>query len=269
MRKTLFGLTATAAVLAATLIGGAANASVTDTFIGKGDVQTAFNLNNAKMQSAVGTDGKGVTFTSSQPATQSLTSSASQVVTETATQSAHRVLSCTVTVGGVKNPRVFEADGSRDGVKTGSRTGSRIGSRAGSLDGVLNASIDTTARKTGQWTGWNINGFLSGPAFSATGVESFEAPAYGNASFSGDYAFGNVEWSGWQAEPGTNPADCLRNDNGALIEDLSDVTTYGDPVVTGSVLGAESFGPTVVTGTTTTGTAKVSATIAGVTKAIN
>jgi len=270
MRKIIMTVSLAAATLgSAALLATPASASVTDTFIGKGDVQTAFNLNNAKMQAAVGTDGKGVTFTSSQPATQSLTSSASQVVTEHATQSAHRVLSCTVTVGGVKNPRVFEADGTRDGVKVGSREGSRTGSRTGSLDGVLNASIATDARKTGQWTGWNITGFLSGPAFTPTGVESFDAPEYGTASFTGEYAFGDTEWSGWVAEPGTNPADCLRNDNGAEITDLNDVTTYGDAVLTTTDFGTESFGTTEVTGLEKTGPAKVSATINGITKAIN
>ena len=113
-------------------------------------------MNNAEIQRVIDRNEKAFTFTSSQPAEQVLTSSASQVVTEHATQTAHRVLSCTVTVGGVKNPRVFEADGTRDGVKTGTREGTRTGDRAGTLTAPWSASIDAKARKTGQWTGWNI-----------------------------------------------------------------------------------------------------------------
>ena len=75
--------------------------------------------------------------------------------------------------------------------------------------------------------------------------------------------FGDVEWSGWQAEPGTNPADCLRDDNGAEITDLSDVTTYGEPVPTTTGYGTESFGPTEATATNPTGPAQVSVTYNG------
>ena len=128
-------------------------------FVGKGEVQSAFALNNAKLQDAITANKQAFTFTTTQPAAQSLSSSASQVVTEHATQSAHRVLSCTVTVGGVKNPRVFEADGTRDGIKVGSREGTREGTRTGSLNGTLDASINADPRKTGQWTGWNLKGF--------------------------------------------------------------------------------------------------------------
>ena len=219
---TKIGASAAIAAVALIATATAANAATLNPdgtgFVGKGEVQSAYGLNNRAIQKIIDANEKAFTFTSSQPATQSLTSTASQVVTEHATQTAHRVLSCTVTVGGVKNPRVFEADGTRDGIKTGSREGNRTGDRVGTLDGTLAASIDAKARKTGQWTGWNLKGFTSGPSFTATGAEYFDAPEYGDPSFTGGYAFGDVEWSGWQAEPGTNPADCLRNDNGAEID---------------------------------------------------
>ena len=99
------------------------------------------------------------------------------------------------------------------------------------------------------------------PASSTSALRSTVTP-----SFTGDYAFGDVEWSGWQAEPGTNPADCLRNDNGAEIDDLSDVTTYGDAVPTTTDYGTESFGPTQVTATNPTGLAQVFVTYNSVTK---
>ena len=128
------------------------------------------------------------------------------------------------------------------------------------------ASTDAETRKTGQWTGWNLKGFTSGPSFTATGVQSFGAPEYLAPSSTGDYVFGEVEWSGWQAEPGTNPADCLRSDNGAEIDGLSDVTTYGDAVPTTTDYGTESLGTTQVTATNPTGLAQVFVTYNSVTK---
>jgi hypothetical protein len=270
MRKLFLGLaaaTALAAPVALALPASAATVNQDGTgFVGKGEVQSVYGFNNGAIQKIIDANVNAFSFTSSQSATQSLTSSASQVVTENATQTAHRVLSCTVTVGGVKNPRVFEADGTRDGVKTGSREGSREGSRVGTLDGTLAASIDAKARKTGQWTGWNLKGFTSAPSFTATGAASFGDPTYGEPTFADPtFVFGEVEWSGWQAEPGTNPADCLRDDNGAEITDLSDVTTYGAAVPTTTDYGTESFGPTEVTATNPTGLAQVSVTYLGVT----
>ena len=265
------GASAALAAIALIATATAANAAtLNDTgsgFVGKGEVQSAYNLNNPAIQKIITDNEQAFTFSFKQDAEQVLKSSASQVVTEHATQSAHRVLSCTVTVGGIKNPRVFEADGTRDGVQTGTREGDRTGDRAGTLTGTLSASIDAKARKTGQWTGWNVK-MVGTPAFASTGVESFDAPVYGDAKFDGDYAFGEVEWSGWQAEPGTNPADCLRNDNGAEITDLSDKTTYGEAVVDedATEYGAESFGQTKVTATNPTGPAQVFVTYNSVTK---
>jgi hypothetical protein len=258
---------AATAFIASTAVANAATVNPDGTgFVGKGEVQSAYGFNNSAIQKIIDANEKAFTFTSSQSATQSLKSTASQVVTEHATQTAHRALSCTVTVGGVKNPRVFEADGTRDGTKTGSREGNRTGDRVGTLDGTLAASIDAKARKTGQWTGWNLKGFTSGPSFTATGTEHFDNPDYLAPSFTGDYAFGEVEWSGWVALQGENPADCLRNDNGAEIADLSDVTTYGDVVPTTTDYGTESFGETKVIATNPTGLAQVSVTYNSVTK---
>src|SRR5215212_9002146 len=155
-------ITALAAVafIASATVANAATVNPDGTgFVGKGEVQSAYGMNNSAIQKIVDKDVDAFAFTSSQSATQLLKSSASQVVTEHATQAAHRVLSCTVTVGGVKNPRIFEADGTRDGIKTGSREGNRTGDRVGTLDGTLAGSIDAKARKTGQWIGWNLKGF--------------------------------------------------------------------------------------------------------------
>jgi len=266
-RITLAAGLAAAAIVATAGSASAATIAANGTgFVGKGEVQSAYGMNNAKLQDAVNANAQAFTFSTTQAASQSLSSSASQVVTEHASQSAHRVLSCTVQVGGIKNPRIFEADGSRDGSKVGSREGSRTGSRAGSLVGTLSAAINADPRKTGQWTGWNLKGYATGPSFNATGAESFDAPAYGDAAFTGDYAFGDVEWGGWQAEPGTNPADCLRNDNGAIITDLSDVTTFGDALVTGTEYGAESFGPTQYGAVSATGPVQMFVTYLGSTK---
>jgi hypothetical protein len=265
------GASAALAAIALIATATAANAAtLNDTgsgFVGKGEVQSAYNLNNPAIQKIIDANDKAFTFSFSQAATQELTSSATQEVTESATQSAHRVLSCTVTVGGIKNPKVFENDGTRDGIKTGSREGTRTGERAGSLNGALSATIDAKARKTGQWTGWNIKS-VGEKSFTASGAESFGDATYGDPSF-GTYVFDDVEWSGWQAEPGDNPADCLRNDNGAEITDLSDVTTYGVAEVTGTEYGDESFGDTEYGDVTASGAAQVLVTYNNVVKTLS
>jgi hypothetical protein len=258
------GALATVAVVS---LGSAANASVTETFIGKGDVQTAFGFNNAAMQKAVG-DGKGVTFSSKQSARQTLGRDVSQDVTQSATQTVHRTLSCTITTGGDKKPVIFEADGYRDGTKTGTKTGSQSGTQAGSLDGTLATSLATDARKTGQWTGWNITGFASGPTFAADGEASWNQPSFGDPTFNGDFAFGDVEWSGWVSESQHNPADCDRNSDKVsdYVEDVDfGHVVPGDVAPTGDVKAETAR----VIATEATAPAKVFATINTDTRAIN
>lgn len=262
----LTGAAATAAMLAlGTTVASAATLSDVGTgFVGKGEVQSAFAMNNKALQDAVNLNRQAFTFTTSQTAVQSLSSTASQTVTEHVTQSVHRVLSCTVTVGGDRNPQVFVRDGERFGSVSGTREGTRDGSRAGSLDGAVASTIAADPRKTGQWTGWTLTGFQGNPTFTATGVETFDAAQYGDPTFIGDTAFGDVEWGGWVSEPGTNPASC--DSNGPGITDVSDVTTYGDAVPGATEYGPETFGPTEYGATTGTGPMALFVTYNGTTK---
>ncbi|WP_028050393.1 hypothetical protein [Cellulomonas sp. URHD0024] len=230
----------TLAVLGATVLivtgAGAAQASVASSgtgFVGKGDVQSALGWNNAKLQD----NAEKLTFTTkqaaaqgyaqalSQAAEQAGTQTASQTGSQTGTQSASltttELLSCRKTNGAV-------AQQSRTGVKSGVRsdtreatvtdtreasrdafhTGSRTGSRAGTLVGFLNSNVAYEARKSNQFTGFNLTGFQPGsPSFSASGPVQWGADAFGDWSFgdwvpAGDYAFpeyvfGEYEFEAW------------------------------------------------------------------------
>jgi hypothetical protein len=260
-----------AALAAMVMIAGPASAVVTfdpatgTGFVGKGDVQSAFNLNNAKLQAGV--DANKFAFSYQQAAAQTGSQTAAQSATQSATQNVTRVLSCDVTVGGDKRPVRFENDGYRIGTATGTATGSRSGARSGTLSGSLSATIAADPRKTGQWTGWNIRS-AGTPTFTSSGITVYGDPTLGDYSW-GDYSWGAIGWGDWIAsEPGTNPADCLRNDNGALIENLSDVTTPGD-IVPGEVTPGEiQYGEMVFGNPTATGLARVFVTYNGVTKGL-
>ena len=196
-------------------------------FIGKGEVQSAFGMNNAAIQKAVDAS-PSFTFTTKQDATQALTQALSQSgsqdgtqtgtqtgtqrVSQSATQDVIETLSCMKTNGNVDQQyRIGSRDGERSDTRTatrtaerdahrdGSRTGVRYGTRTGSLNGTLNATIDATARKTGQWTGWSVKGFTSGgsPVFSATGTASLPEVS----SLTGDYNFGPWSFDGSTWEP--------------------------------------------------------------------
>jgi hypothetical protein len=269
-------ITALAAVafIASATVANAATVNPDGTgFVGKGEVQSAYGMNNSKLQTAVDNNSaKPFTFSSVQPASQSLTMDVSQDATQVATQTVHRDLSCTVTTGGEKNPKVFHNDGFRNGVREGSRTGSRDGSRVGTLTGTLAAQIASDPRKTGQWTGWNLRGFASGPDFTPTGTAEFGDADFGDADFAyGGYNFGDVEWSGWVADGGGHPSDCDRNDSandGKEITDLVDETTHGY-VIPGDVTpGDVEDGEIHEKGIAPTGPAQVSVTWGGVTKAL-
>ena len=300
MRKLILGLAAVAAIATPLAAATVANASVNidsngTGFIGKGDVQTAFSWNNAKMQ----TNHTKITFSGEQATSQSLTQSVSQAgyrvgaqqgtqhATQTATQAATQVvgqdLTCEFTNG--NGTVTFHRDGVRDGERTGTREGTREGERpatrlferfgertgtqAGTQTGSLASVLDVTDRKTGQYTGWNVKGFVGTPTYSEVGNPTFGGPTFGDYVFGdpqyrdwlflGDFIFGDftatsdytfedgsgTEWGEWDAESGENPADCLRSQNADKITQISNVITPGaitDGVVTG--------GTTAIGGTT-------------------
>ena len=138
---------------------------------------------------------------------------------------------------------------------------------------MLNASIDTTARKTGQWTGWKINGFLSGPTFAGSDTSVLNDAVFTDSTLSAP-VWGEAVWGDWIAEPGENPADCLRNNTDPGVPVVTNLfneqqvvsTDEGDVVLAGPVtnVGTPSYGTPY-----STGTAKVFATIKSDTHAIN
>lgn len=268
-------------VLACALVGaaGAANAYTLAPngtgFIGKGEVQTALGMNNAALQKAV--DKGALTFTSkqgvsqavtqdatqsgSQSGTQSGVQSGTQSATQSGTQTVSWDLSCTID----NKNKQFHREGTRDGVRAGtaigsrtaerdatrtaSRDGVRTGVRSGVLSGVVDASIDAQARKTGQWTGFNIRGIKNQTTSMADAPVWNEPTEFGDWTFGawsedgswsavgdwtfadytfGDYSFGNVTWGGWQSEPGETPGDCDRGNDKAI--NIVESFSYGDPV---------------------------------------
>ena len=274
--------------VAALAVPAAANASVTydsamgKGFVGKGDVQNAFSAlkNNNAIQTVLIANPQAVTFSSSQAASQALSSTAEQSGTQrgiqTGTQSVAQSVSqpvdehyrqdveCETTNGRNKIHREGDRSGSRLGEREGTREGSRdasrganrsgtrTGSRTGSLVGSLKSDLNGDPRQTkgqNQFTGFDLNGFKVGPAFTASG-----APVWGDASFGewgsfgqwgsfgewgafGATTYGNVsyddptfdsqdiEWGSWVTDEGEgigNPAVCL---GGGQVTDLSNVTT--------------------------------------------
>jgi len=231
MRKILLGLAATA-VIATPLAATAANAATVSNgagFIGKGEVQSAFSMNNSALQKAV--DLNQFTFSASQPTTQSLsqdvkqlgTQAGSQVGTEYATESATEFatmpvsqdLTCTFTNG--SGTKVFHRDGIREGDRTGDRTGSRVGDRvgtrvgerngerfgsqSGTQSGALAADLNVENRKTGQWTGWNVKKWANTPAYKPVGTPAWETPSFVGPDSAWDfgtqaaYVFGGYEFA--------------------------------------------------------------------------
>ncbi len=226
MRKNNIIRGLTVAGTAAGLIGGAAasaNAYTMDSmgkgWVGKGEVQSVFGWNNSTMQA----NHTSITFSTKQDATQVLSSTAhqtatqagsqsatqdgSQVVSQAGTQAVTETLSCTKTTGNVEQrfrtgTRDGEAIGERSATRTaereatrgGARDGSRTGSRDGTLSGSIKSAVDVTNRKTGQWTGWFLNGYNGSPVFVASGPEEFNAPSFGEWGF-GNWSFDGNEWS--------------------------------------------------------------------------
>jgi hypothetical protein len=107
--------------------------------------------------------------------------------------------------------------------------------------GSLSATIDTKARKTGQWTGWNIKGLVGQPTWTQGTTSSLNTPTFTDVSL--DEAVVTTTWGGWQAEPGENPADCLRTDSidgVPVVSELHNVqetvsTVEGDVLPTGDI----------------------------------
>jgi hypothetical protein len=280
---TKIGVLAAIGAVGVIATASAASASVTINgntgFIGKGDVQTAFNLTNPAIQKIIDGNEGAFTFTSkqavqqaveqalSQSATQSASQSArqtgDQVVSQSATQEVTEVLSCVKSTG---DPAQATRHGTRDatrtatreatrtgfqtGTQTGFQTGVRDGSRSGTILGNIDASIDAKARKTGQWTGWNIKSITQSPA-------QMGAPVYGPDQFPGynwsgytwsGYEFGSwsfdgytfadfdfsgspVSWGAWDTVNSNLNPDSVCSNNGNIVPgSLSDVITYGDAV---------------------------------------
>lgn len=231
-------------------------------FVGKGDVQTAFGWDNKTLQQRA----SGVTFSATQAAEQAVTQPVTQDGTQTSTQSVTQEVSCTTTAG----RNTFSRSGDRPGSRGGSREGSRDGMRDGSLAGSLASTLDGDPRKVkgqNQFTGFILNGYSSGPHFTA----GSEPVTYGDPIFDdwtfGDWTTGDVEWGDWVSDSGySTPAPCL---GGGSVTNLSDVTTYG-AVVEGDITeGAIADGIATYGAVTATGSVIVIATSLGDARQVN
>jgi hypothetical protein len=310
VRRIIKGLAlATIPVATVAALAGTASASVSNAFIGKGDVQTALGgINNATIQKLV--DDAKISFSSQQAGSQQVrqaltqdgtqtadqvgTQAGTQTGTETARQILEEVLSCRKTNGSTNSQyRYGERDGSKTGTRSASRsasrqatrsasrTGSQTGSQSGTLSGTVSAAIDASARKTGQWTGWNVKSLAVNPVFATSGdptwtSQSFNADwtyvptsfnfgaydftgiawqASGDYAFSGDYSFGATTWGDYVANPNEDPEGvCLKADGtvgsnvdpASLVHDISVVSTTVLGITNGAVApGATTDGPVV------------------------
>jgi len=220
-----FSIAASVALAAAALVAtsGIAQASATidstgHGFVGKGDVQSAFGWANKALQD----NAESLKFSTSQATSQVLTQALTQSATRVDTQAVGQDVTCTLTNG--NGSKVFHRDGERSGVATGTAQGTATGSVTGSLAGSLSSDVNYTARKQNQFTGFNLNGFVPPSPVYTAGATTWGPDAIGDFVF-GDAAFGDVEWGGWIAEPGDNPADCLGGNPG--ISALVDIVTPG------------------------------------------
>jgi hypothetical protein len=283
MRKAILSAAMLAALAVPSVASAAGTYNGTSGFVGKGDVQTVFNMNNSVIQTTLIANPKAFTFSSTQATTQSLsqavkesgvqsgtqtgTQSGTQAGVQAGTQDVSWLLSCTYQ----GKSKVFHNYGTRNGTREGSRnvsrevsrdvtrdvsrSGSRTGSRAGVITGSIAASIAGDPRQTkgqNQFTGFNLKGltvtgsttdpaqwnapvmnddFTSSDAWTGTWSGGTYVPSGDGAyTFTTGYTFGDVEWSGWDAAPGENPADCLRTDTPQgvpAVTDLVNVVTDG------------------------------------------
>ena len=106
--------------------------------------------------------------------------------------------------GDREGDRTGSREGNRNGIRTGERDGTRTGSQSGSQSGSLAAGIDAKARKTGQWTGWNVTGWTTTPAYSTTGAPVWQDPSYAEDAwgFDPEYTFGDYAFdTGYTFDP--------------------------------------------------------------------
>jgi hypothetical protein len=230
----------------------------------------------------------------SQEGTQAGTQTASQTANQAGLLEVSEQLSCTFDNG--VNQTFYRngyRDGARDGTRTGTRTGtrdgsrdgtrsgSRTGSRAGTLNGNIAYTIAYDPRVKNQ-----INGFFLTSAttsgFVATGNPVWNAPTFGDYAWGGytwgAYSFGNytfgdyayndwtwgtaTTWGGWNAEPGTNPAECNSNNPNILpdsivhtqtVVDVTEGTVTDGAVIDGAVTDGAILDGAVTDGTVTDG----------------
>lgn len=192
-------------------------------FVGKGDVQTALGLNNAKMQAAAGS----LKFTD----TQSGTATFSQSATQTATQTTTTDTSCQ---DGNGNYHSYKIDSS-SAVQTGSQTGSQTGTQ----DGTVGYTIDYDSRIHNQ-----IDGFW------LTGVTPTNFVGSGDLLWSG-YTWSGYTWSGPVETTSYDPTES------AWDACVANGTVSPDPVITvGPIVeNAPVYGSVVQTGFSPSGPA--------------
>ena len=285
----------------------AATYNGTSGFVGKGDVQTVFNMSNSVIQNTLIANKQAFTFSSTQATTQSLTQavtesgvqsgmqagvqSGMQAGVQSGTQDVSWLLSCTYqgkkqvsynygTRDGIREgSREVSRNVSRDVTRDVSRSGSRTGSRAGSITGSIAASIAGDPRQTkgqNQFTGFNLKGltvtgsttdpavwnapvmnddFTSSNEWTGAWSENgtYVPTGEGTYTFTTGYTFGDVTWSGWDAAPGVNPADCLRTDtiNGVpvvteLVNEVTDGAIHDGAITDGAYTDGAIAGNDVI-----------------------
>ena len=91
---------------------------------------------------------------------------------------------------------------------------------------------------------------------------------YGDVDYSDAVTtLGDVNWTGWQSEPGQNPADCLRGTTGnEIVTDVQDNSVESDVIYTDEHFGAETFTNTTDGAITPEGAASLFVTYSGSTK---
>jgi hypothetical protein len=283
MHRAIKAAAVAATSLIALGIGSAAHASVNVTdgvgFVGKGDVQTVMGWKNQQLQDAVdGKNGLSVKFTTQQSGTQAYSQTASQTATEFGTQSASQTGSKTGSQTAtqeitevrscIKNGNANQAvrhgvrsdtrtatvadtvTATREATREGSRDGTRTGSRTGVLNGSVVSDVAADARKTGQWTGFNLKGLTGMPTFTPTGAVVWTDPAtFGEWEFADDwtfdgdfvfgeydfaaydfaaYDFGPIEWGPWDTDDtNADPDVCVNSGNG--------ITNYNEEITEGRI----------------------------------
>src|SRR4051794_25291067 len=196
MRKTILGIAAFATIATPLAIGSAANAYTMDAkgvgFVGKGEVQSAFGLNNSAMQTAVDkgtfkfstsqgvsqafsqtatqTGTQAISQSASQTGTQTASQTATQTGTQTATQDVTQTLSCVKLTGqsaqqvrhGVRTAErsatrtathTTTREATREATRTTVRTAERDGTRTGSRAGVQTGNVTSDVAYENKKTG--------------------------------------------------------------------------------------------------------------------